>query len=321
MNHFRAYLRTAPLFTQCMVLFALALLSAGLLGAMGLLAAQTFFGADMEAIKSFLANPEGATALGTLKVLQIFTAMGLFLIPAMVFSQLFSPLPTLFLRLSNPVKPLFLVAAAALFVVFIPITDAISWFTQDVHLPEFLSDYETEVRESSSRTQELISGFLEMNSFGDFAFNLFLLAILPAFAEEFFFRGVLQELLLRKTHKMHLAVWVGALAFGLMHNQLFSLLPLVVLGAMLGYLKEWTGSLWPSILAHFVNNGSIVVVMYFGHMNMTKLAELSTPQATWLIPSIILSVALIFWLWRSRTLRPNDDEDFPNPEPEDYSGM
>jgi membrane protease YdiL (CAAX protease family) len=321
MNQFRDYLRAAPLFTQGMVLFAVALLGAGLLGAMGLLAAETFFGADVATIEKYLAQPEGATAIATLKVLQIFTTAGLFLIPAMVFSQLFSPQPTLFLRLSNPVKPLLLVAAAVLFVAFIPVTDALTYLNQSVHLPAFLSEYEAGVRAASERTQVLIGSFLEMNSLGAFAFNLFLLAILPAFAEEFFFRGVLQELIVRKTRNMHLAVWVSALGFGLMHNQLFSVLPLVFLGAMLGYLKEWTGSLWPSIIAHFVNNGSIVVIMYFGQLNMTDIEAMSTPEAVWLVPSLLVSAMLIFWLWRQRTERHTDDEDLPAPEPEDYSGM
>ena len=321
MNDFRAYLRSAPLFTQFMVLFAVALLSAGVLSGMGLLAAKTFFGADLEAIEGYLQNPEGATAIAVLKVLQIFTTMGLFLIPAMIFSQLFSPLPTLFLRLSNSVKPYYLLAAAILFIAFIPLTDALTYLNQSISLPNFLSEYEAEVRASSERMQGLIGSFLEMNSFGVFIFNLFLLAVLPAIAEEFFFRGVMQELIVRKTNKVHLAVWVSALGFGLMHNQLFSVVPLIALGAMLGYLKEWTGSLWPSIIAHFVNNGSIVVIMYFGGYNMTDIDTMSPPDFIWLIPALVLSAALVYWLWYQRKSRHSEDEDFPTPEPEDYSGM
>ena len=39
----------------------------------------------------------------------------------------------------------------------------------------------------------------------------------------------------------------------------------MVMGAFLGYLFLWSGSLWPSILAHFLNNGAAVYVVWLAN--------------------------------------------------------
>jgi hypothetical protein len=36
----------------------------------------------------------------------------------------------------------------------------------------------------------------------------------------------------------------------------------LLLGALFGYLLEWTGTLWLPILAHFINNATGVIVFF-----------------------------------------------------------
>ena len=309
LNDFRTYIRNARPIMQFFLLIAVTLFSAGLLGALGLLACETFYGANWEVIQSFLNDPMLPGAAGVLKVLQLFNTLGIFLLPAMIFSQIFSPQPELFLRINSTFSLRTTLAIVVLFLAFIPITDLLAWLNDSIHLPSFLSGFETEMRQSSENMQALMSTFLSMENFGQFLFNIFLMAILPALGEEFFFRGVIQRLLISRTGYVHLSVWVTAFAFALMHQQFFGIIPLLVLGALLGYLKEWTGSLWASILAHFVNNASIIVVMYFASYNMSDLESLATPNWVFVIPALLICGGLIFYLYKNRVAALADDDD------------
>ena len=297
---------------QFFLLIAVTLFAAGIVGAVGLLAIKTFYGADWDMISGFISDPENPSAAGPLKLVQLFNSMAIFLIPAMLFSQIMSPNPVTFLRLNKWPSALTMVLVLVLFLVFTPITDALSWLNDNIHLPGFLAGWEDAMRGSTADQQRLIGSFLQMDTFGDFLYNVFLMALLPALGEEFFFRGVVQRIMLRRTGRVHLSVWITGLAFGLMHQQFIALIPLTILGALLGYIKEWTGSLWASILAHFVNNATIIVVMYFFGYDMSDVDQLSQPDLLLLIGGIAASGALIFYLFRQRIspLPENDDLDY-----------
>jgi O-antigen/teichoic acid export membrane protein len=44
--------------------------------------------------------------------------------------------------------------------------------------------------------------------------------------------------------------------------EFFTFLPRVFLGAIFGYFVAYSGSIWTSVWAHFLNNGSAVVITY-----------------------------------------------------------
>lgn len=82
--------------------------------------------------------------------------------------------------------------------------------------------------------------------------------------EEFFFRGVLQNFLRRWRLGPVTAVGVTALAFSAFHFNPIVFPSLVILGVLFGALYEWTGSLWPSIVAHAANNTLSTVLFFVG---------------------------------------------------------
>ena len=312
MNRFRLYIRETSPVMQFFLLIAVTLFAAGIVGAVGLLASKTFYGADWDAITGYISNPEDPAAAGPLKLIQLFNSLAIFLIPAMLFSQIFSPEPVVFMRLNRLPKALPAFIIVLLFLAFTPITDALSWLNDNMHLPGFLASWEDAMRSSTADQQRLIGTFLKMETPLDFLYNLFLMAALPALGEEFFFRGIVQRLMIRRTGRIHLSVWITGLAFALMHQQFIAIIPLTVLGALLGYLKEWTGSLWASILGHFVNNATIIVVMYFLGYDMSDVEQLSQPDALLLIGGLAASAALIFYLIKTKSepLPENDDMDY-----------
>ena len=77
-------------------------------------------------------------------------------------------------------------------------------------------------------------------------------ALVPALVEEFAVRGVILQPLRR--YGDWFAILVSALVFGLMHHNMTQVPFAVVAGLALGYCAVVTGSLWITILIHFLNN-------------------------------------------------------------------
>lgn len=71
--------------------------------------------------------------------------------------------------------------------------------------------------------------------------------------EEFFFRGYVYASLRNGIGVFPAALASGAI-FGLLHFEPLTMVPLTALGVVLALLYERTGSLWPSIGLHAVNN-------------------------------------------------------------------
>ena len=85
------------------------------------------------------------------------------------------------------------------------------------------------------------------------ALALFLAAVVAPIAEETFFRGFLFAGL-RKNYPFWIAAAGSASIFAAGHMVPGAILPLFVLGFLFAWLRERTGSLWPSIAMHMLNN-------------------------------------------------------------------
>jgi len=90
---------------------------------------------------------------------------------------------------------------------------------------------------------------------------LFVIAVLPAFFEEFAFRGVFISIMEKKFSKISLLLTTG-LMFGLMHMNIFTVFETGVLGVVLGLLTVSSGSVFPAVIMHFANNAFSVILMF-----------------------------------------------------------
>ena len=91
--------------------------------------------------------------------------------------------------------------------------------------------------------------------------NLFYIAIVPALAEEFMFRGVIYHGY--RPAGAGKAILFSGLCFGLLHMNLNQFCYAFVIGMIFALLVEATGSLISSMLAHFIINSNSVILMAF----------------------------------------------------------
>jgi len=98
--------------------------------------------------------------------------------------------------------------------------------------------------------------------FGPIGIQFLLIVILAPLAEEICFRGMLFGGLRTKLPFWAAALGAGAF-FGLLHYTTGpSAVPsLVALGVIFALVYEKTGSLWPAIIMHVVNNGFALAVL------------------------------------------------------------
>ena len=196
---------------------------------------------------------------------------------------------------SNNVFYLSLLAFMIL-VVSMPFISLLAELNQSLVLPNWLNGLESWMKNLESSAEKTTSLLLSGATIWDYLGNLLFVGVFAAVAEEFFFRGALQQLLVKLFRNKHVGVWVGAFIFSMMHLQFYGFLPRVLLGVILGYLFVWSNNLWIPIVIHFLNNALVVTLSFFFRDN-SVYQSLENPAITpTFIVSGLLSLGLSFYL-------------------------
>ncbi len=120
---------------------------------------------------------------------------------------------------------------------------------------------------------------------------LFFVAVMPAIAEEIFFRGILQRFLYSATGNIRAAILVQGLVFTLFHASYSGFLPIFFFGIIFGYITWKTGSIRHSILLHAANNAIAVLTIRF--LSTTEIPDL------WIwISGPVCVAAMVYLLYR-----------------------
>lgn len=138
------------------------------------------------------------------------------------------------------------------------------------------------------------------------------LSIVPAFCEEFFFRGMLMRSLLR-WRSAWLAIVFSAVVFGLFHvlsNSVIALdrlLPTTLIGLVLGCLAWKSDSILPGVLLHSLHNATVVFLGYY-QPQLQQLSwfpsESESLPWTWLVGAGCCVLVAMLLLIRSKVDSP-----------------
>lgn len=154
------------------------------------------------------------------------------------------------------------VGVVIVFCLALPCMNQIISWNENMHLPEWASGFEKTLRELEETNAGVAEVMLKLHSVWQMLLTVAVVGVLTGFSEELFFRGALQRIFLDSGTMIWIAVWMTALIFSFMHFQFFGFFPRVLMGAFFGYLFVWSGSLWPAVFAHFLNNSIVVVGMW-----------------------------------------------------------
>ena len=102
---------------------------------------------------------------------------------------------------------------------------------------------------------------IPLDSFWQFLLAVLLLAVLPAIVEELIFRGIIFNGLRQKFSAIVSIVLSGAM-FSLFHLSIYNTFFQFILGVVLAWLVHYTGSIVYSMIYHFANNFTIVLISY-----------------------------------------------------------
>ena len=245
-------------------------------------------------LSSFLSDYSIPKSVNVLKFLQLFTSVGLFIVPPLLFAY-FTGFQLQLLQKTNRQT---ILLAIAIMLIANPFVAYLMQWNQSLVLPDFLETVQRWMEASEQKAMQLTEAFLAMNSMGDLFINLFLIALIPAIGEELLFRGVLQQLFAKWTGKIHLAIFISAFLFSAIHMQFFGFLPRLVLGLILGYMFYWSKNLWLPILAHFTNNALAIIFTYHFVADKVQIDFLNEEIPVNISGALIsfLAVALLMYL-------------------------
>jgi len=103
--------------------------------------------------------------------------------------------------------------------------------------------------------QTVVSDFMKASPYERWTFVLLIVVIAPI-VEEFLVRGFAWKAF-AGSHVNKIAI--TGLIFGCLHiDSPYSVVPLCVFGFLLGYLRYKSDSIWPSVIAHFLNNAIVL---------------------------------------------------------------
>lgn len=255
---------------QVFFLIAITAISYILFSGLGIRLSAYFFNVDMVSLVSEDYSNASPEVIRALKFIQVFVTIGTFLTPALLFPYYLSKNPFHYVKIDRNISWIVVFQVIGLLAVMYPFIEWLLEINNRLSLPAYFSSFEANLRSQETRYEVIQDTFMKMNNIRGLSTNILVLALFPAFLEEMFFRGMFQTYMQGILKNHHWAIFSSALFFSMVHFRFFGILPIFVLGMVLGYLFYWTSSLWASVFAHFLNNASAVVLVFLsqnGYIN------------------------------------------------------
>lgn len=238
-----------------------------------------------------------------------------FIAPGIVAMALFYRRPLQVMGLDRAPSWLSILFILLFYVISIPAMNWLVHINEAMSLPSWMSGLENWMRSTEDAAAEATRNILDVNTVGSLIATIFVVGFMAGLSEEILFRGAMLRTMQDSRLGTHAVVWIVAILFSALHMQFYGFVPRMVLGLWLGYLFVWSRSLWVPIIAHTLNNSTVVIFSYLTNKgivpegygdNIGLPAEGAFP---WLaLVSLIASI--IIAIWASRCLRQS-----PTPPP------
>ncbi|UXX80640.1 CPBP family intramembrane metalloprotease [Reichenbachiella carrageenanivorans] len=161
----------------------------------------------------------------------------------------------------------------------------IEW-NMHVEFPESLAATFDQMEEQGRIMTAYLTDFYSLPYF---LLVMLVVAVVPALGEELLFRGLIQKYFQGIWGNPHVAIWATAVFFSAFHMQFYGFVPRMVLGAFFGYLFYFSGNLWYASIAHFINNGFTLVMMYLFQQRVVAY-DIEGAESVSIWPTLVFAI-------------------------------
>lgn len=198
-----------------------------------------------------------------IKVFVFFSSSLPLIIAAVLVAYMIRANPTDYLLLKAPINFKWFGLSIVFVFISIPLMGPLLELNSLIDFSLISEEFNTWLQSQDTANNNVYEAMIGEKTILSFLGSVLFMALLPAIAEELFFRGFLMNVLNGIFKNMHVAIIVTALIFSFIHMQFLKALPMFFLAIVFGYAVYWTRSIWTSILAHFINNTLAVAQLYF----------------------------------------------------------
>lgn len=297
----KGLLKTKSAGTQFLLFISIAIASFFIIGLLGTVLLSKITGIGLEAMSdSSKWNYSDGKIVTVIRGMQIIQFVSLFLIPAFLCARFFSTDTKKYLGFKRPSNIGYFLVAVAVLLLALPLVNFLGELNRNVHLPTGMAKW---MKEQEAEAAKTIKALLSKHTIKDLILNIICIAGLAAVGEELLFRGIAQRLLVKMFKSPWAGIIISAFLFSAMHMQFYGFLPRFILGILLGVIYWYSGSLWTAILAHFVYDAFLIVLVYFNpaSLNDENALNLSNIALAATI-SLALVVFLVMWMKKKSTV-------------------
>jgi uncharacterized protein len=231
-----------------------------------------------------------------LKWTNSFMLLMLLLVPSLIFAYLSFPNPKQYLGLIKPVRTFHWLWGITLLLIAMPFTGLLEEWSR--YIPALGTS-----KEMDQQYDKIANAMLLGTEIQDLLLNILAISLFPAIIEEIFFRGCLQQIFMNWMRKTPFtAILIVAIIFSAFHGQLSGFVPRLFLGMLLGLVYYFSGSIWISIVMHFLNNFITVVLIYLANNKSISFDVRHLPDMNWMlgICSGLFTFGFIYLFWKTR---------------------
>ena len=222
-----------------------------------------------------------------------------FILPAVVTMAIIYRRPFHVMGLDRAPSWLAIAIVIVFYIISLPAMNWLVEMNKAMSLPSWMAGIEQAMRTAEDSAAEVTRQMLNINSVGQLILCVLVVGVMAGLSEEMLFRGAMLRTMQDSRLGNHAVVWITAILFSAFHMQFYGFVPRMLLGVWLGYLFVWTGSLWVPIIAHTLNNSTVVLMSYLSNKGVIPEGfgdNLGLPAAgsfPWLATcSLIASLAL-----------------------------
>lgn len=248
--------------------------------------------------------------------MQAVSTLFMFFLPVYFFALICYRNPSRFIGFNTRISSRQLMIVLAILILTFPLSGALAELNKIIPIPKAW-EIKFKAMEASRAAQE--AALININSFARYIMSMFIIALLPGIFEEVCFRGGLQNIFNRWLKGPWVAIIVTAFIFSIIHISYYGFLVRFALGIILGLVFYYSGSLWLSIIFHFLYNGVQVTALYL--LNKPGIKETKDIEENFPIWAGVVALVLIIYAFikfREASLLKQQEYILPEDDPNDF---